>query len=216
MLTRHAKLRSAKLFRAAPDRKLRGLLRGVRDLRGTPVTAFALAERNHFFSGNAADGVAGVFVVAVIQHRAARFLRKLPERCLQVIERVEIFHVILVNVEDDGDIRRKMQERIHIFAGLADEHLTLAGSAAAPDGRQLAADHRGKINAGGEEDLCQHGGGRRLAVCARDADRIVIPLRDQTEQLAALHHGNAACLGSRTLGIGLCDRGGIDHQVGIA
>ena len=122
--------------------------------------------------------------------------------------------MILVDIQDHGNIRRKMQECVYIFAGLTDKYIALARSAAAADCRELAADDRRKINPGGEEDLRKHRGSRGLAVRTGNADCIGIPLRNKAEQLAALHHRHAGCFCCRTLRIGLCDRSGIDNQIG--
>ena len=107
-----------------------------------------------------------------------------------------------------------MQEGIDIFAGLADEYLAAAGSAAAADRGQLAADHCGKVDAGRKQDLREHGGRGGLAVRTGDADCVRIPLRYKSEQLAALHHFDAGSLRCGALRIGLCDRRRIDDQIG--
>ena len=207
--------RRTEAFAQMPDLEGRGLLRGMLDIGRAPFTVRAGAEAEHGLSGDGCHCIAAILVVSIVEYISAGFLRKLCKGCLEVLQRVEIFHMILVDIQDHRDIRRKMQECVHIFARLADEHITAACSAAAADRRELAADHRGKINSCGEQDLREHRGCCRLAVRTGNADRIGIPFRDKPEQLTALHHCNAGSLCCRALGIRLCDRRRIDDQIRI-
>ena len=58
---------------------------------------------------------------------------KLMEGTDDIVERFKIIEVILVDIQNNGDIRRETQEGIRKFAGLTDQCVAVADAAVAVD-----------------------------------------------------------------------------------
>ena len=96
--------------------------------------------------------------------------------------------VIEIDVRNDGDPRPQCRHRPIRFVALDDEPAA-AGPRIAAELRNVAADQPGWIATGPLEPEGDHRGGRRLAVCAGDDDRITQrhELGEQLRTALALH-----------------------------
>ena len=83
------------------------------------------------------------------------------------------FHVIVVDVGDNGDHRIQIQERGIGLVGLDHDVIATAQPRTGAGGIQAAADHEGRIEAAGSEHARHQARRRRLAVRARDRNPLL-------------------------------------------
>ena len=158
-------------------------------------------------------GTAGSFVAAVIQDGTG-LAGKAGIAFHGVFHRVEIFHVVVIDIEDQRDIGVRGKEGIPELAGFVDEALGLAGTAVAADGAQLAADDGGRVQPRRVQDLHDHGGGGGFAVGPADPQRIPVPAGDRPQHPGPLPQRQAAFPRGNQLGVGFHDGGGIEDEIG--
>ena len=92
------------------------------------------------------------------------------KRVDQDVERAVRLHVLAVDVREQGDRRRQLEERSIALVGLDDHVLAGAEARVAAERAEPAADHRRRIEAGALEHPRHHRRRRRLAVRAGDRD----------------------------------------------
>ena len=160
------------------------------------------------------DRLQHVLVVTVDDQGVRGQVAELVERLLDIIQGLEVIKVIGVDVEDDRDIGRQLEEGIDIFARLTDDDIAVTDVAVAADEGQLAADDGGGVEAGADQHLTEHRGGGRLAVRSADGDAALIAAGDDAQHDAALDGGDALFARGDQLGVILLDGGGVDNQLG--
>ena len=135
-----------------------------------------------------------------------------PERVLDRLERAEMVEMFGVDVGDDGDIRRQLEEGAVGFVGL--DHHPVAGTHAGIGavGVDDAAIDDGGVEVAGVEQGGDERGRRGLAVGAGHRDAGLEP-HQLGEHLGAAHHRQAALAGLDQLRVVAADRGG-DHDEG--
>ena len=89
-----------------------------------------------------------------------------------VIESFKIVEMILVNIQNDGNIWRKIKEGVNELAGLAHDRVAVPDSAVGVDKRELSADDSRRVLISHDEDLREHGGHRCFAVSSANADAV--------------------------------------------
>ena len=119
--------------------------------------------------------------------------------------------VVDVGVEDDRDGRAQLADVAAILAHFRHETAVSPPPIAAVV-EVLAADVRGTA-AARLQDVRAHGGRRRLAVAARDADRHVEPVGDEGEQVGAVVDGHARRARGDELRVVVGDGGTAHHRV---
>ena len=136
------------------------------------------------------------------------------ERLLDVLVVAVVVEVLGVDVGDDGDGGREVQERAVGLVGLGDQQVAGAARGVGAERVELAADDDGGIEAG----LAQHRGDQRggggLAVRAGDGDAVLEP-HQLGEHLGARDHGDAALARDHELGVVALHRGREHHHVGV-
>ena len=172
------------------------------------------AEREH----RTVDGVHDVQGVAVvhIENDGAGQKRELLERELELAHCAVIVQVVVVDVEDDADAGRELQEGLAEFAGFDDGACAAARLAVAADQGQLAADDGGGVAPGQLQHGGDHAGGGRFAVGTGHADALRVQAADKAEQHAALHRFDAAGAGGVQLRVAGVDGRAVNDEVGIA
>ena len=98
--------------------------------------------------------------------------------------------MVSVNVQQDSNIWIQFQESVHEFTGFTSHDVTVSAAAAAVNAGKLSANDSGWVCSGIEENLCCHGSGGCFAMCAGDADGVVIPASYESEQFAPFHQVN--------------------------
>ncbi len=184
----------------------------VVQIRGIVVVGFSETEGDHR-ERNVLDRVKDVLVVAVVDDQTRGQVTELVEALLDIVERFEVIEVIRINVGDDRDVRRQLQEGIHIFARLAYDDIALTDIAVTAEEGELAADDRGRIKARADQQLAEHRGGRGLAVGARDRDGAVVAAGHDTEHHTALDGRDALLFCGDYFRIILLDCGGVHDQL---
>ena len=158
-------------------------------------------------------GTAGFFIAAVIQDGMG--LLGEPGVALHgVFHGVEVFHVVIIDIEDEGDIRVGGKEGILEFAGLVHKALRCPAAAVAADGTQLAANDGGGVQPRHIQDLHDHGGGGGFTVGTADAQRLAVPAGDGPQHFGALPQGQAAFPRGNQFGVGIHNGGGIENEIG--
>ena len=135
------------------------------------------------------------------------------EGVLHGLEGLEVIEMLGVDIGDDGDVGRQLEEGAVGFVGL--HHHPVAG----PEPRigavgvdDAAVDHR-RVEAGAVEQRRDHRGGRGLAVGAGDGDAALQP-HQFGQHLGAPHHRQALGARGDQLRIVRLDGGGDDDDVG--
>lgn len=194
--------------------EVKGLVRAldISEVRGIVIVGLSETEGDRR-DGHVLDHVEDILIVAVVDDQARGQVTELVEALFDVVERFEIIQMIRVNVGDDGDERIQLEEGVDIFARLADDDVAVTDVAVAAEEGQLAADDRGRVKARADQKLAEHGGGRGLAVSARDRDRAVVSAGDDTQHDRSLDGGDILLLSRDKLGIVFFDSGGVDDQL---
>ena len=154
-----------------------------------------------------------ILIVAVDDEGVGGQVTELVEGLFDIIQRFEVVEVVGVDIEDDRDVGRELQECVHIFARLTHDDVAVADIAVAADEGQLAANDGGGVKAGADQHLAEHRGGGSFAVSAGYGDAAPVAAGDNTQHDAALDGGNALLTRGNQLGVILFDGGGIDHQL---
>ena len=162
------------------------------------------------------DGFAGVLIVSVVDNEAGRHVDERGIGLDHVVHGLEVFHVVVIHVEEDGGVGRQGQEVVLELAGLRDHVRGVPRSSVAVDEGQPSADDEGRVLARLDHDLGQHGRRRGLAVGTADADAVVIHSGDGTKEVGTLEARDAGSLGGHQFGVVLEDGDGVDDDVRLA
>ena len=154
------------------------------------VITFLFAERNQFFSSNAFHSLAGLFIIAIVNDHFRGIFCKLVERTNDVFDCSKVVQMVSIDVQQDGNIWIQLQEGVHKFTGFTGHDVTVSTATAAMNAGKLSANDSGRVCSGIEENLCCHGSGGCFAMCAGDADGVVIPAGYESEQFAPFHQVN--------------------------
>ena len=128
-------------------------------------------------------------------------LGKLMERVDDVVDILEEVEMILLHIEDNRNGRCKAQERVAVFAAFSHKTALAADTERTADGRQVAADHNGRVHLRLHGHERHHRGGSCLAVRAGQADHVVIIAHEVSPCLGTLHNRNAQLMGADNLRI---------------
>ena len=137
------------------------------------------------------------------------------ESVLDRVERMEMVEMLRVDVGDDGDVGRKLQEGAVALVGL--DHHPVAGAEAriGAIGVDDAAIDDGRIESAGVEQRRDERGRRGLAMRAGDGDAL-LEAHQLGEHFRAAHHGQALVARGDEFGIVALDRGRDDDDGGLA
>jgi hypothetical protein len=116
---------------------------------------------------------------------------ELEKRAVQRLPAAVGLHVLAIDVRDQRQRRRQLEERPVAFIRLDDHRLAPSEPRVAAERAQPAANHRGWIEAGAFQDQRDHRRGRGLAMGAGDGDPVA-QAHQLGEHLGARNHGNAA------------------------
>src|SRR5699024_65613 len=78
-----------------------------------------------------------------------------------------------------------------------------------------AADADSRVHAAGKENVCQHGGGGRLAVGSGNGDGAGVVVHDLSEKSGAGHHRDALCFCGGKLFVVFVDGSGVHNKVDV-
>ncbi len=153
---------------AHPAADVRDVVRVDPRIRGQSVRDDRLRDRRHDLAHrrvvDAQDGD------TVERHP----LREVDERALQPLEVVPVgLHVIGIDVRDDGEHRRQIQERRVRLVGFGDEEIALAEPRVRVRGKQPPADDERRVEPAFGEHRGDQRSRRRLAVRAGDRDSLL-------------------------------------------
>ena len=138
---------------------------------------------------------------------------EIDEGLLHGGEGLEVIEVLGVDIGDDGDVGRQLEEGAVGFVGL--DHHPVAGAEpriGAVGVDDAAVDH-GRVEPAGIEQRRDHRGGRGLAVGAGDGDAGFQP-HQLGQHLGAPHHRQALLARGDEFRIVRLDGGGDHHDVG--
>ena len=158
-------------------------------------------------------GPAGLFIAAVIQD-GMRLFGKFGIAFHGVFHGVEIFHVVVIDIEHQGDIGVGGKEGILEFAGLVHKALRCPAAPVPAYGPQLAADDGGGIQPRHIQDLHDHGGGGGFAVGAANAQRLAVPAGNSAQHFGTLPQRQTAFPRGDQFGVGFHNGGGIEDEIG--
>ena len=181
------------------------------------ISHIGSGEKREDIAAERRESVHGVFVlgvrndVSVFRHERG----KLPERRFHILEILEEVEMVRLDVQDDRHRGRKRVEGIVIFARLHHDRVARADTVAGMQQRQRSADHNGRVALSGHEDVRAHGGRRRLAVRAGDAERVAVILHDRAPRLRALKHRKPAAVRLNDLRVFVVHGGGADDKFGV-
>ena len=137
------------------------------------------------------------------------------ERVLHRVEGLEVIEMLGIDIGDDGDVGRQLEEGAVGFVGL--DHHPVAGAEpriGAVGVDDAAVDH-GRIETAGIEQRGDQRGGRGLAVGAGDGDAAFQP-HQLGQHLGAPHHRQALRARRDQFRIVALDRGRDHHHLGAA
>ena len=141
-----------------------------------------------------------------------QILHQGAEGLLHGVEGLEVIEMLGVDIGDDGDVGGQLQEGAVAFIRLHHHPLALAKAGIGAIGVDDAAiDDRG-IKAALVEQGRHHGGGRGLAMGARDGDTL-LEAHEFGEHFGAAHHRQAPLARAHQFRIVAADGGG-DHDHG--
>ena len=122
-------------------------------------------------------------------------------------------HVLAVEVGDDGEDGRELEEGAIALVGFGDEVLGGAEAGVGAEGIDAATNDDGGVEAAGGENTGHHGGGGGFAVHAGDGDA-VLEAHELGEHFGALDDGNFAGVGLDDLRVCDADGGAGDDDGG--
>ena len=187
----------------------------VADIGGVVVVGLLPAEGQEapLLPCRRCHGPAGLFIAAVIQD-GMRLFGKFGIAFHGVFHGVEIFHVVVIDIEHQGDIGVGGKEGILEFAGLVHKALRCPAAPVPAYGPQLAADDGGGVQPRHIQDLHDHGGGGGFAVGAANAQRLAVPAGNSAQHFGTLPQRQAAFPRSDQFGVGFHNGGGIEDEIG--
>ena len=122
--------------------------------------------------------------------------------------------MVRLDVGDDRDDRRQLQEGPVVLVGFGDEVVALAQPRVGPEDVDLAADDDRRVEAGLGQDHARQRRRRRLAVGAGDGDSL-LQAHDLAEHLGPADDRDAPRPGGGDLGVRLGHGRGDDEQVRV-
>ena len=140
-------------------------------------------------------------------------VHEVEEGALDVGHVVVAVHVLAVEIGDDGEDGRELEEGAVAFVGFGDQILRGAEPGVGAERIDAAADDDGGVEAAGGEDGSDHGGGGGFAVHAGDGDA-VFEAHELGQHLGALNDGNLAGVGFEHFRIDGADGGAGDDDGG--
>ncbi len=96
---------------------------------------------------------------------------KPSKRVTDILNILKEVHMVLLNVQDNADVREKAQKGVGVLACLRHEIVGLADT-------DIAADGQGRVGVCRQQHFRDHGGRGRLAVCAADSDGSLVIFHD--------------------------------------
>ena len=149
-------------------------------------------------------------------HRKAverHVLDEAAERVLHGLEGLEVVEMLGIDIGDDGDVGRQLQERAVALVGLHHHPVAGAEPRVGAVGIDDAAIDHGRIEIAGVEQRSDHRGRRGLAVGAGDRDAALQP-HQLGQHFGAAHHRNALGARRHQFRIVALDRGRHHKHVG--
>ena len=140
-------------------------------------------------------------------------LDEIAERVLHRLERPEVIEMLGIDIGDDGDIGRQLQERAVALVGLHHHPVAGAQPRIGAVGVDDAAIDHGRIEIAGIEQGRDHRGRRGLAVGAGDRDAAFQP-HQFGQHFGAAHHRDALGARRHQFRIVALDRGRDHDHVG--
>ena len=137
---------------------------------------------------------------------------EIDKRTLQLGEAPIALQVLVIDVGNDRHRRKQLQKRPIALVGLDDHQLAPTQSGVAAKRAQPAPDHGRRIETGPLEYQRNHRRRRRLAVRARDGDRVA-ETHQLGEHLRPRDHRNSPARRLRNLGVARANSGRDDHHV---
>ena len=134
----------------------------------------------------------------------------MPERVLHGLEGLEMIEMLGIDIGDDRDLGRQLQERAVALVRFDHHPVARTETRVGAIGIDDAAIDHGGIEAAGIEQRRDHRGRGGLAVGAGDGDAALQP-HQLGQHLGAAHHRNAPFARRRQFRIVALDRGG-DHD----
>ena len=156
------------------------------------------------------DGMIGAHHGKAVERQV---LDEMPEGILHGLEGLEVIEMLGIDIGDDRDIGRQLQERAVALVGLHHHPVAGAETRVGAIGVDDAAVDHGRIEPAGVEQGCDHRGRRGLAMRAGDRDAALQP-HQFGQHLGAAHHGNAPLARRHQFRIVALDRGGDDDDLG--
>ena len=135
------------------------------------------------------------------------------ERVLHRVEGLEVVEMLGVDIGDDGDVGRQLEEGAVGFVGLDHHPVAFAEPRIGAVGVDDAAVDHGRIEAAGVEQGGDQRGRGGLAVRAGDGDAALQP-HQLGQHLGAAHHRQALRARGGELRIVALDRRGDDDDLG--
>ncbi len=122
--------------------------------------------------------------------------------------------VVAAHVGEDADGRLESQEEPVALVDLGHEELAAAQVGVPSQPGAMRADEVARVHSGLDEDVGDHGRGRRLAVCPGNADALV-PGEQGGQGVQPLHYGHFPLARRSDLDVSVVDRGGDDDGVNL-
>jgi hypothetical protein len=142
-------------------------------------------------------------------------LDELAERLAHLVEGAVVVEMLGVDVGDDGDVGRQLEEGAVALVGLDHHPLAFAHAGVGAVGVDDAAVDDGRVEPACVEQRRHHRGRRGLAVRAADGDRVA-EAHQLGQHLGAAHDRQKLLARRLQFGIGLLDRGRDDDHLGVA
>ena len=142
-------------------------------------------------------------------------LDELAEGLAHLVESAVVVEMLGIDIGDDGDVGRQLQEGAVALVGLDHHPFALAHAGIGAVGVDDAAIDHGRVEPAGFEQRRDHRGRRRLAVRAADGDRLA-EAHQLGQHLGAPHDRQQLLARGLQLRIGFLDRGRDDHDFGVA
>ena len=137
------------------------------------------------------------------------------EGLLDGVEGLEMIEMLGVDIGDDRDVGRQLEEGAVAFVGLHHHPFACAQPRVGAIGVDDAAVDDGRIEAARVEQGCNERGRRRLAVGSGDGDALLEP-HQFGEHFGAAHHRQAFFAGGGEFRVVALDRGRDHHHRGVA
>ena len=142
-------------------------------------------------------------------------LDELPESLANLVEGAVVVEMLGIDVGDDRDVGRQLQERAVALVGLDHHPLARAHAGIGAVGVDDAAIDHGRVEPAGVEQRRDHRGRRGLAMRAADGDRLA-EAHQFGQHLGAPHDRQQLFARRLEFRIGFLDRGRDDDHFGVA